>query len=500
MATITMNLSAKVNQNGQCEVYIKLQHASKLCLRAKTGIYVSPDHFEYDINRKLTTNPKKSIPAKAMTATAAEAIKNGWILTDKGHIVVRNRIDTPETLQAKESSEKIEKLCKKIEKAFNSADIDSIDKDWLKVTIDKILHPAKYISMEEKQKSMTFFDLMKEFKDTAKKKVDGKREGEKSDVWKRNFEVLIRALQRYEAWIRLYEKKKNFKLDIHTIDCNRLDDIESFLRNEYNLLEEFPDIYKQIPLSTDARRAAKNPEPRGRNTICSMLSRLKSFFAWLNEKKITSNNPFVGFEGTTSEKYGTPYYISLAERNLIAEYDLSSHPELAVQRDIFVFQCCVGCRVSDLMRLTQSNVVNDSIQYIPTKTKGESLRTVSVPLNERALSLLNKYRGVDKGGRLFPFISPQKYNDDIKRIFMLCGVTRNVTILNSVTGKEEQRPINELASSHMARRTFVGNLYQRIQDPNIIGSMSGHAEGSKAFSRYRVIDDETKKNAVKLIE
>lgn len=75
-----------------------------------------------------------------------------------------------------------------------------------------------------------------------------------------------------------------------------------------------------------------------------------------------------------------------------------------------------------------------------------------------------------------------------------------VTILNPTTGKEEKRPINEVASSHMARRTFIGNLYKKVKDPNLVGALSGHAEGSKAFARYREIDDEIKKEVVSLIE
>lgn len=75
-----------------------------------------------------------------------------------------------------------------------------------------------------------------------------------------------------------------------------------------------------------------------------------------------------------------------------------------------------------------------------------------------------------------------------------------VTVLNPTTGKEEKRPINEVASSHMARRTFIGNLYKKVKDPNLVGSLSGHTEGSKAFARYREIDDEIKKEVVSLIE
>ncbi len=49
----------------------------------------------------------------------------------------------------------------------------------------------------------------------------------------------------------------------------------------------------------------------------------------------------------------------------IADFDLSENPALAVQRDIFVFQCLIGCRVSDLMRMTDNSVIDGAVEYIP---------------------------------------------------------------------------------------------------------------------------------------
>lgn len=60
--------------------------------------------------------------------------------------------------------------------------------------------------------------------------------------------------------------------------------------------------------------------------------------------------------------------------------------------------------------------------------------------------------------------------------------------------------MNEIASSHLARRTFVGNLYKQVKDPNLVGSLTGHKEVSKAFARYRDIDEDMKKDLVKLLE
>ena len=47
--------------------------------------------------------------------------------------------------------------------------------------------------------------------------------------------------------------------------------------------------------------------------------------------------------------------------------------------------------------------------------------------------------------------------------------------------------------------TFIGNAYFKVSDPNLIGKMSGHVDGSRAFKRYRNIEDETLKSVINLI-
>ena len=105
------------------------------------------------------------------------------------------------------------------------------------------------------------------------------------------------------------------------------------------------------------------------------------------------------------------------------------------------------------------------------------------------MEILNKYKSTERKS-LLPFISSQKYNDYIKQILHTCGIDRMVTVLNPTTGESEQRCIADVASSHIARRTFIGNLYKKVKDPNLVGKLSGHKEGSRAFARYRDIDDE----------
>lgn len=65
----------------------------------------------------------------------------------------------------------------------------------------------------------------------------------------------------------------------------------------------------------------------------------------------------------------------------------------------------------DPCRMTKQNVINDAIEYIPLKTK---------------------------------------------------------------EGNPVKKPLYEVASSHRARRTFIGNIYKKVKDPNLIGALSGH--------------------------
>ena len=40
----------------------------------------------------------------------------------------------------------------------------------------------------------------------------------------------------------------------------------------------------------------------------------------------------------------------------------------------------------------------------------------------------------------------------------------------------------------------------KVKDPNLVGVLSGHKEGSKAFARYRTIDDGIKKELIGFLD
>ena len=69
-----------------------------------------------------------------------------------------------------------------------------------------------------------------------------------SEVRKKNFRVVKRALMRYELFVRKTRRgMKHFTLDIHTTTKRTLADMWDFMENEYMYAEEYPDIYETIP-------------------------------------------------------------------------------------------------------------------------------------------------------------------------------------------------------------------------------------------------------------
>lgn len=360
---------------------------------------------------------------------------------------------------------------------------DEADGVWLSETIERYHHPQRFQPEDAlaEEIKLQVIPLFNEFLEKHKL----------SEVRKKNYRVVKRGLQRYELYVRVTKRgQKDFTLYIDEVTSETLRDIWDFFENEHRYCQLYPAIYEAIPES-------RTPQPRGKNTLLDCFSRIRTFFYWCKDNKKTSNTPFDDFplEECT---YGTPYYITIDERNKIYRTNLNRHPQLAIQRDIFVFQCLIGCRVGDLIKMKKNSIIGDAIEYIPRKTKEGRPLTVRVPLNPTALEIIARYKNCE-GDKLLPFISEQKYNASIKRIFKAAGLKRLVTVINPTTREEEKKVLYEIASSHLARRTFVGNLYKQVKDPNLVGALSGHKEGSRAFARYREIDDEMKKELVNLL-
>lgn len=455
MATIRRELSKKTLIDGKSEVILRLTVGRGLQPRLKSGIFIERSRF----------NDGKKDPQKAGA-------------------IIMPRANQKEVVELRALESRLIAAERFLINLCATVPRENLSKDFIDSEFNRYLHPENYAT---ELRTATIYDTLEQFLILRSL----------SECRAKQYRVLIRALKRFEAYRGIIAPECR-AITLDELKADDINDFDAFLRAEPEIAEKYPEIYITNPADTHKVRKTRKPLPKGNNTLVCLFKALRAFFNWCNKQGLTDNKPFAKYSGVTAEHYGTPYYISVEERDRIADFDLSSVPALEVQRDIFIFHCLIGCRVSDLIRLTHDNIINGGLEYIASKTKDERPDVIRVPLHPRAAAIIEKYAGA-QDGRLLPFISPQKYNDAIKAIFTKCGVTRPVTVLNPTTGKEEQRPINEIASSHIARRTFVGNLYKRVKDPNLVGKLSGHKEGSKAFARYRDIDEDMRRELINLL-
>lgn len=499
MTKILKILAKKTNPvSGKSEILLRLRHGHNISLRAKTHLFISPKFF----------------------------VRQREGLDIPGEIVVKSRIPLPELIQAKEVRNKTEEMCRLFEDLICTEKPANITLDWLQNHVDRYIYGENSPQVVESLRAKSFFNHFDDYLALS----------QFSESRRKHFLVLYRALQRYSLY-RCYE------ITFDAFNPAIIADFERFLRKEHTFFVEdkvaagkstkhnigvlvpttkYEAIFEQFP-------ECRTPKPRGDNYVKGLLVILRTFFIWANKTGKTQNNPFK--ERQIKEcVYGTPIFITDEERRRIYETSLSYDKRLEEQRDIFIFQCLIGCRISDLYSMRQSNIITEKtskgdrkcINYIPRKTKEGNPITVSVPLNDTALKILKKYEYMHNevlvdnryskeniakaikvnqltfksDSPIFPLIAQQRYNEYIKEIFRACGITRVVSVINPTTGEVEQKSIADVASSHLARRTFVGNLYNKVQDPNLVGSLSGHKEGSRAFSRYRTINIDIKADLI----
>lgn len=455
MATITLSLSTRLSKdNGKAEILLRYRNTRAVALRAHTHTFILPKFF-----------------------TA-------------GEILIKNRIITPEVQQAQQAKSQIDRIVAHLIEKGNQKPIDEFTQDWAQDTIDRLLYPENYKKPESDE--LCFDDKTGDY--LKYKKLSAERH--------KTYSCIFTIVTRYQIYTG-----HPIVLDKATPDT--LLALENFFRNEHKLFEPVQEKYRttlkpirKYKYAWENSPHQRAPRQRSDNAIITYMSAVRAYWRWCIDMGYTKNDPFRKYS-VGSQKYGTPYYLTTEERDILYNADLGTDPELCIARDIFIFQCYIGCRISDLLALTRDNIIRSesgtSVQYIPNKTKEERPRVVKVYLAPTALEILKRYEDNAKT-TLFPTIGIGKLNDLIRTALKKAGITRIVTTVNPRTKQSEQHPICDVGSSHMARRTFIGNLYKKVKDPNLVGKLSGHCEGSTAFARYRDIDDDMIKEMTTLLD
>ena len=155
----------------------------------------------------------------------------------------------------------------------------------------------------------------------------------------------------------------------------------------------------------------------------------------------------------------TAVYLTGDELELLVAYKAKNDREEYV-RDIFLISAFGGMRHSDAIRLNESNIVGDTIQYVSVKTKTHTIVPLKPIVKEYILS------------RPDVSMDDQTYNRIIRRICRKCGITDRVKVFRA--GQEQEGEKWQFVSSHTARRTCGTLLYLRGVDILTISKILGH--------------------------
>ena len=187
----------------------------------------------------------------------------------KDGAVIVPRLETDEQRELRTIRDRLADLVRFILDEFQAADQAQVTGAWIQEAVDRFHHP-------DRKDRRGFFELFDEFC--------------------RSQDVSVDRHKRYKVvrgYLEGFQEDRKKKLTPEGIDAGVLDDFRAYL--------------------------AKGG--RGKNVIIDYMKVVRAFFRWAGKRGLCAADPFRGFQIGTAV-YGTPYYLTLEERDRLARTNL----------------------------------------------------------------------------------------------------------------------------------------------------------------------------------
>ena len=320
-----------------------------------------------------------------------------------------------------------------------------ITKDWLKNLVDR-----EQGKQTEGDKELLITHLIN-YKDGLPNRVrNGKRGVSEGTI--RNYNTTISRLKRFEL-----DSKRKFRLI--EVDLTFHDRYMKFAIKEMGL--SLNSVGKDIQQIKTVCIDAKESGERINEQVLSKKFNKPSeptIFTTLNEQEL----------------------------NLLFEYEGKNYLENA--RDWLLIGSWTGCRVGDLMKLNDKNIITHTsgkkiVQYTQSKTG----RQVNVPMHPHVEMIVERLKGFPRP------LSSVNFNKYIKEVCKIVGMTYKVegakqnpfTHLKEVGSFEKW----ELIKSHTCRRSFATNHYNKLPNKRIM-AVTGHATEKMLLNYIGEVEDD----------
>lgn len=488
MANFNYRLATKSESDGKKQIMVRVDLTATIRPSFKTGVYVNPELFTEGKGEFKKPKTKKFGNQEAEEAAQAEAqlrdyaaILHKIIIQSKGHVEAEN----------------MKGWIKSVLALKNLSSISPFTYDNLLAAIEA------QKAAEQAAKIGTIYDYIIEYCATPHRYGNGLV---KTISFKRkqSYYTLGRTLARYE-YFKQHTGNPSFSLYVPEISHKTIEDFLQFYKTEGDLSKKYPSIFsvirdktKEVMKDNVEDEKARKPTNRTTATVLLCFATLNTLFEWImSRKQIIRENPCNDAMIETQKEYEkTILYLTIRQRDRLADAPLQGIRR-QITRDLFIFACHTGCRISDIRNLTPDNVkmvedrntgeVYTSLEYEAVKTShGRKRKYTYVPLDSKALEIVEKYKGSTKNGKLFPCSATPNYDNLLKQIFVEAGLTDLIEVVDPETGKLVKRPLNELATSHLARKTFTQNDYLATGDVMIVKQSAGHTESSKVTQAHYI--------------
>ena len=316
--------------------------------------------------------------------------------------------------------------------AFNSVNIETINKEWLQTQIDYYYNPPK----QEKSIPIDLINYIDFYIDYRKHELKN------ASVQK--FNVIKNKIIRFEK----YRKKQILIKDVN----------DSF-KNEFVIYCK-NEIYSQ-------------------NTIQRELAIIKTFCKHARFLGIETH-PQLDSLRLDKAKVEKIYltFEDLTKIENISKNQLTDSLDNA--KDWLIISCYTGQRISDFMRFTDEQIRKEDDKPLLEFTQKKTNKLTTIPLHPKVMEILKKRKGK------FPYkISDQKYNDYIKEVCktaeinqLTFGSKNTETEPNSKVFRKKSGTYKkwELVTSHIGRRSFATNFYGKIPTTFLINITNHSSE------------------------
>lgn len=235
-----------------------------------------------------------------------------------------------------------------------------------------------------------------------------------------------------EEFIRIFKIKGNFNIPHRTI-------------NEY-----------MVRLSNLGRKPS---------SIARKISSLKTFYRYLKESNLVSENPFEFARTPRIARYH-PDYLSVSEvEKILAQPDRSTEKGI---RDYTILEVLygTGMRISELINLTMS-AVYDEVGFIKITGKGGKERLV--PFGKYAREAVEKYLTEVREPKKKITESEILFLSNRNRIFSRTGLWKVVKYYVKKTG------ISKSVTPHTFRHSFATHMIEGGADLRTVQELLGHS-------------------------